>query len=90
MGIQSTQDISKCDAINRIHKIDELVLNRKYKDLEDTTGEYDINLESFIDSECALIGERNLSSWTDTMLENKMDEPFYRYSMFDNYVITEE
>ena len=90
MGIQSTQDVSRAEAINRIYEIDELILNKKYKDLEDTTGEHDINLESFVNSECDLIRDKDLSNWTDTMLEDKIDEPFYRYSMFDNYAITEE
>jgi hypothetical protein len=34
--------------------------------------------------------EGELSKWTDKMLEDKMDEPFYRFSMFDNYLIKDD
>jgi len=31
-----------------------------------------------------------IHNYTNSMLGDKMDEPFFRYSMFDNYIIKEE
>jgi len=32
----------------------------------------------------------NIEKWTDTMLGDKLDEPFFRFSMFENYLVGEE
>lgn len=91
MGIQSTSNISRETAINRILKIDALIADKNYRELESETSEHDIDLAEYVNkAEPLNVDEETLLKWTDTMLEDKMDEPFYRLSMFDNYLIREE
>ncbi len=92
MGIKSTQYITRDSCIRRIKKIDYLIFHRKYRDIEQTTSEYDYNLQDWVNETRPLLlqeQEGDLEDWTDEMLEDKMDEPFYRFSMFDNYLISE-
>ncbi len=72
MGIKSTQTITRADAITRIKYILSLV---KFEDIEE--------LSVTIDFED---GELNMSE-IDSMLGNVMDEPLFRFSRFDNYII---
>ena len=95
MGIQSTMDITREDAIERIIKVEYLAFHKKCKDLEDNTFEPDYSVDSFIDKfhqrlSLGVLVETDLTQYTDSMLEKVMDKPFYRYSMFDNYMIVEE
>lgn len=56
------------------------------------TGEYDHNcLLSFI-KEYSYRGysREHLEKWTDNMLSDKVDEPFFRHSIFDNYWVGEQ
>lgn len=92
MGIQSTQDITRASCIERIMKVDYLLFHKKYRKLEQMTSEYDEKVEDFVNTARPLMldcQDLDLEDWTDTMLEDKMDEPFYRFSMFDNYLIKE-
>lgn len=85
MGIQSTQEITRERAINRIMDVTLMVIAKDYRGLEATTTETDHSLSVFIDEENVLRG--SLTNWTDKMLEDQLDKPFYRFSMFDNYHI---
>lgn len=94
MSIKSTQTITRERAIERIKEIYALGLNGYYKFLEERTFEQEHDVENFVNSflndgtECSqIIDVFNLDKWTNSMLEDKMDEPFYRFSMFDNYTI---
>jgi len=89
MGIRSTKYLSREDMIERIKEIDYLILKKRYRDLENCTSEYDYNLRDYVDNYDIMGCDIDLTQWTDTMLEDKMDEPFYRFSMFDNYLIGE-
>lgn len=82
MGIQSTRDISRQDAIDRIEKIINLVKNKNYREIENVSNETDYNVQSFVDK---VIIDDNIDNWTNKMLEDVIDCPFFRYSMFDNY-----
>ena len=95
MGIQSTMDITREEAIVRIIKIDHLALYKKYSSLEETTFEPDFSVENFVEKYHQMLSINSfkidlLTEYTDEMLEKIMDKPFYRYSMFDNYLIKEE
>jgi isopentenyldiphosphate isomerase len=91
MGIRSTSDISRCTAVSRIIEIDKIIADKNYRELESLTSEYDIDLVSFVNNATPLnTNEDELSKWTDTMLEDMMDKPFYRFSMFDNYLIKDD
>jgi len=84
MSIQSTLTIDREDAIRRIQKITICVINKDYRILDEVSFEPDYDPKTFI-NEASDIDVKALSKWTCTMLEDQMDEPFYRYSMFDNY-----
>lgn len=86
MGIQSTQDITRDQAIYRIVQVSNLIKTKNYIELEQTSFEPDINLQEFVDN---WDGKDTtcINNWTDKMIEDIMDEPFFRYSMFENYLI---
>ena len=90
MGIKSTVRILRNDAIERIKEVDYLIFKKKYRDLEECTSEHDYDIRNYVDRYNVNYSDVDLTQWTDTMLEDKMDEPFYRYSMFNNYLIGEE
>lgn len=91
MGIKSTQYVTRQDAITRILEIDALLSQKRYRDLDNATGEHDYSVENFVNETAPLgitLGE--IENWSDTMIEDELDEPFYRWSMFDNYYIRED
>ena len=83
MGIQSTQVISRDDAIQRIAEIQRLVAAQDYQGIEQLSFEPDGDVAEFVKSAVIQTTER----WSDKMLENLMDTPFFRKSMFDNYTV---
>lgn len=84
MGIQSTQHVTREHAIGRIQYTQSLVENEEYKLLSENSCDYDV--QEFIDEEH--LGDiSHIHKWTDEMLADFLDKPFYRYSMFDNYLI---
>jgi hypothetical protein len=94
MGIKSTRDISRTAAIKRIHEIATIISSKHYKKLE-SAGFEDCPPLSVIDNpdEQVLANrllEADLDSWTNKMIEDALDRPFYRFSMFDNYLITDD
>ena len=72
MGIQSTQTITRDEAIARIKYILGLIQLEFLDELGDT-----IDFDS---------GDLNMDD-VDSMLGNIMDEPLFRFSRFDNYII---
>jgi peptidoglycan hydrolase CwlO-like protein len=91
MGIRSTRYISRCTAINRIIEVDKIIAEKHYRKLDSISSEHDVNLANFVNSTTPLnTNEEDLDKWTDEMLADKMDEPFYRFSMFDNYLIKDD
>jgi len=86
MSIKSTSYIKRDDAISRIQKIYNIIEEKKYKDLESITFEEDYNLANFVDN-FSLFNISNIDKWTNKMLSDKIDDPFFRYSMFDNYIV---
>lgn len=86
MSIQSTRTISREAAINRIFRIQVLALGTDYRELEYVTDDSDYDLKRFIDN-YAYINLTHIDKWTNKMLEDIMDKPFFRYSMFHNYSI---
>lgn len=85
MSIQSTQTITRQTAISRIYQINALLLAQDYLGIEDVTSEHNHDIQSFVDGKAIILV--NLERWTDKMLEDQMDKPFYRFSMFENYSI---
>lgn len=86
MSIQTTQTITQEIAVSRINRIKSLVIEQDYKGIENTTFESDYSISKFVGKGVVLT---DLSKCTNSMLEEQMDQPFYRFSMFDNYQIGE-
>lgn len=89
MGIRSTQYISRENAIERIKTVASLILDQNYVALEVISFDPEENIRSVVDSGIDFDID-NIEKWTDTMLADKLDEPFFRFSMFDNYLVGEE
>lgn len=87
MGIKSTRDITRATAIDRIYEITSIILRKDYRELEAKTHDPDYDLKEFIDS--GIQYPYVIDKYTNRMLEDIMDCPFYRFSMFDNYCIKE-
>lgn len=91
MSIKSTSYVTRKTAVSRILEVDALLMQKHYRALEETTSEHEHNLENFVNStEPLRVTLEDLERWTDTMIEDKLDEPFYRWSMFDNYFIKDD
>lgn len=85
MGIKSTVDILREDAINRIEKICALIDDQDYRELEQCSFDPHEDLEEFVNIGHDDISIDRLHKYTNTMLGRILDRPFYRKSMFDNY-----
>ena len=92
MGIESTRYITREDAIDRIKGIAKLLIERDYREIETQSFERGTDvwsLREFADNWNP--GEvSGVENWTDEMLGNYMDNSFFRYSMFENYLVKEE
>lgn len=91
MGIQNTLDITLEDAIARIRKIATLITNQHYRDLQAASFE-DAAAASVIDCPDAQalakkVLNAELLTWTDKMITEVLERPFYRFSYFENYLI---
>ena len=89
MSIKSTVDISRECAIERILYVSYLVIHKKYKDIESNCFESDGSLSDFVMSERDNSDKYiiEINSYTNQMIEDIIDEPFFRLSMFDNYLL---
>jgi hypothetical protein len=88
MGIRSTKDISRDVAITRILKMNALILDKHYLKIEPEISEED-GLSYLVDvAEPLNVDEETLNKWTDTMLGDQIDYPLYRFSMFENYLVS--
>ena len=93
MGIQSTQDITRDEAIDRIETVCGLILEQNYLGLENCSFEPDYDIQKFIDNWQIMnipINITNIANWTNKMLEDVLDQPYFRKSMFDNYFVGRE
>ena len=90
MSIQSTAYITREDAINRIAYIASLLTTKNYEELKSSSFEGGCySLSDFVE-DWEPSDVENLENWTDVMLEVYMDNPFFRHSMFNNYLIEDE
>jgi hypothetical protein len=90
MGIQSTQDITRKTAIERIKDVDKCIKEKDYRRLEAISSEHDHALiRKFIDNppDCY---NSIIDKYTNQMLEDIIDLPFYRFSLFDNYSVMDK
>jgi hypothetical protein len=89
MSIQSTLDISRTDAISRIRKIQLLLSTFDFLALEADSSEHDIKIDAWLPLHQPTRDEiLHLEQFTNNMIEEIIDQPFYRFSMFDNYCVS--
>lgn len=86
MSIKSTSYITREHAIIRIKEVTTMLKEKNYREITEHVFEPDINIQKAIDN-WEPIDLSDLDKWTDKMLEDYMDNPFFRHSMFDNYLI---
>lgn len=86
MGVKSTMQISRKDAINRITEIQELFASNNFQAVESITYETEYNIREFFNSVMLF----DISKWTNSMLADLLETPFFRFSMFDNYMVFDE
>lgn len=88
MGTHSTKRVSRAFAIARIRWIDSSAINRDYRALELSTSENDsdgLTMQEFVDTYSGI--DTNIEEWSNKMLEDKLNERFFRETMFDNYLV---
>jgi hypothetical protein len=91
MSIKSTREISRDTAIRRILKMDALIIDKNYREIESEAFEADSDITTLVNgAEPLNVDEEALEKWTDTMLGDQIDYPLYRFSMFDNYLVNDE
>jgi hypothetical protein len=90
MGIRSTRDVSRTTAIERILKIDKLIASKKYREIESETSEHSDIGTLVNQTEAGNFEEETLDQWTNDMLGDFLDNPLYRFSMFDNYLVHDD
>ena len=89
MSIQSTAYITREHAIDRITDMAEMFISQNYRKIQAESFDPDIDIHEFVDNwEPSDVD--NLENWTDEMLGDYMDNPFFRHSMFNNYLIEDE
>lgn len=88
MGVKSTRHITRSQAIDRINRILSLTKAKDYRAVESETEEDPQNLEKFVDEYSK--SELVVDKWTNRMLENLIDKPFFRHSEFDNYIVEDD
>jgi hypothetical protein len=88
MSIQTTYTVRRDWAIRRIREIAWLVREKDYKAVDDRTFEQDEDLQAFMDTPLDF-EPGAVCRWTNEMLEDRLDQPFWRSSMFHNYAVTD-
>ena len=69
MGIKSTQDISRGDAIDRILTIYDLIVHEMFKTLESISFEPQYDIRDYT-SNISVLCLSSINDWTDEMLED--------------------
>lgn len=87
MSIKSTSDISRNQAIERIRFIYALAVDRNYRAIAAFSFEPNYRVSDFVETIDEIVDIDNLDSFTNKMLEGIVDTPFFRKSMFDNYIV---
>jgi 1-deoxy-D-xylulose 5-phosphate reductoisomerase len=83
MSTQSTVEISRTTAIERIKLICKLAREYNYLVIFNNSNEQ-LSVQEFVDRGISF-NDTHINKWTDEMLEEVMDKPFFRFSRFENY-----
>ena len=97
MGIESTRDINRTDAIDRIIYIINLIEEKNWVELYNIAEDEDGNFkEDFVNEYNDIYKDYNynndifnsLNKWPNKYLEDFLDKMGVRYSIFENYMIS--
>lgn len=97
MGIESTRDINRTDAIDRIKYIINLIEETNWVELYNIAEDEDGNFkDEFVNEYNDLYKDyiynnnifKSLDKWPNKYLEDFMDKMGVRYSIFENYMIS--
>lgn len=90
MSIKSTKNVTRKFAIARITVMLGLFYTKSYRKIEAATAEdHHLRLKQFVDT-FETVDISGIEEWTNSMLEEILDKPFIRESMFDNYHVVED
>lgn len=87
MSIQSTVTISRKQALDRIKTIIKLAHSFNFQGIESASFETEESITDFVDYVDSIKHIEHLEKWTNKMLEELMDQPFFRKSIFENYYV---
>lgn len=90
MGIQTTVEITRSEAIARIQQVEYLYKQKNFRRLEGISQEVEYNLLKFVEDSLPYSLKYDLVNFTNTMLEEVMDLPFFRYSLYENYEVVDD
>lgn len=82
----NTRIITQKEAIDRIVQINFLIRQKKYRTLESVTFEPEFELALYVDT-FEPLDVTGIDEWTNRMLGDQMDEPFFRYTPVENYEV---
>lgn len=88
MSVQSTRNISRVIAIARIKDIHGMIQKKYYRTIEALSFEPNEDIVEFVKDNLNM-DISSIEQWTNSMLEEVLDRPFFRWSMFNNYTIKE-
>lgn len=96
MGIESTQNINRNNAISRISTVINLIEKAEWDELYKIAENEDSNFKDVFVNEYNEIHKKyiynnslfvTIDNWPNKYLEDFMDKMGVRYSMFENYII---
>lgn len=91
MGYQSTESITRDSAISRIQKIAKIINQKDYLALEENSNEENPDVDTFISilprNHLNRYLQEDLNKWTNKMLQEAYDQPYFRMSHFYNYTV---
>lgn len=92
MSIQSTRTIHRQHAIDRIRQVAQWIVEHDYASITSSSSE-----DTGTDTLRALVAAgvdhldiEHLDKWSNEMLSDQMDHPYYRSSIFDNYRVVND
>ncbi len=95
MSVKTTIEIQRYKALNRIKVIRYLIEEKNYRKIEEITNESEENLEDFVnyfydEILCEGKDDNNYDYFTNSMLEDLLNTPFFRLSEFENYTVLDK
>jgi len=83
MGIQSTRTVSREWALNRVELISTLAVECNFREIQSRSYEDGLDIRSVKPTDPFV-------NFTNDMLSEVLDLPFYRESLFENYLVVDD